>query len=67
MGIMLAEDMVLSEAMLESQAEAPEMPPSEAGDAAKLGALDAEVLDTEPCVLLRCLGARCRRMSPPVS
>ncbi|RYE84848.1 MAG: hypothetical protein EOO65_01525 [Methanosarcinales archaeon] len=63
MGIMLAEDRVLSEAMLVS----PEMPPSEAGDAAKLGVLDAEVLNMEPCVLLRCLGACGRRMSPPVS
>ncbi|RYE85179.1 MAG: hypothetical protein EOO65_00940 [Methanosarcinales archaeon] len=67
MGIMLAEDRVLTDAMLESQAQSPEMPPSEAGNAAKLGVLDAGVLDTESCVWLRCLGARCRRMSPPVS
>ncbi|RYE81861.1 MAG: hypothetical protein EOO65_06260 [Methanosarcinales archaeon] len=67
MGIMLAEDMVLSDAMLVSQAETPEMPPTEAGNAAKLGALGAGVLATEPCVLLHCLGASGRRMPPPVS
>ncbi|RYE83439.1 MAG: hypothetical protein EOO65_03955 [Methanosarcinales archaeon] len=67
MGIILAEDRVLSDAMLESQAETPETSPSEAGNAAKLGVLNAGVLGTEPCVLVRCIAARCRRMSPPVS
>ncbi|RYE82355.1 MAG: hypothetical protein EOO65_05595 [Methanosarcinales archaeon] len=67
MGIMLAEDRVLSDTMLESQAKTPEMPPSEAGDAEKLGVLDAGALATEPCVMLRCTAAIGRRMSPPVS